>query len=476
MSWARLEFPPEFMLGLEGLARAALWRVRRSPDGPLVSTVESYEHRELSLVHLTRLATAANAADSEAYESLSRWQPQDSFGPHAMTETIRGLPEVREPASATDAFVGLRLQFMTVPDREVPGLVQAMFVPLATQMPNAAIWAMEFDAALRWRVAAVRMLFGAREHPEVLGEVQRLGGRLPTPTALLPSLGFGLDAFTEPALLPASPWILGMNAIRAGGQIVVLFGDAFPGFTGKQADDALGLLRGRSAVARSTPRPMVSPAIAEQWLRWWVKSLNRLLGRALDVGRYVDDVGRYDPGLHLGVLASLERLFSNVQGILATTRQPLGRVRRMFEVVDLLDGLSFGGWESMLRPDNVARQLERLRTELPAEVHDLALTRCLSAISALDEFGAGFQPRSSDGLVRVRSTAGAPQDVTVAAATHTYLRLIRNAGSHSFRKALQDPYQRSILAAHKGDLPDALADLAWFHLLRFLADPRLPVG
>jgi hypothetical protein len=166
---------------------------------------------------------------------------------------------------------------------------------------------------LRWRVAAVRLLFGAREHPDVLARIHESGERIPTPMSLLQSLGYGLDSFFEPALMPTSPWVLGMNGIRVGGHAVILFGDAVPGFTGKQADDLMDLLRGRAPLATPTRRPSIEPSSAEEWLRWWVDRINDLLGLILDPSNYQDQRGFYDPGRHLGVLASIEELFSSVQ-------------------------------------------------------------------------------------------------------------------------------------------------------------------
>jgi len=42
----------------------------------------------------------------------------------------------------------------------------------------------------------------------------------------MPSLTYGLNAFVDPLLLPASPWIIGMNAVRRGGHAIVMFGRA----------------------------------------------------------------------------------------------------------------------------------------------------------------------------------------------------------------------------------------------------------
>jgi hypothetical protein len=292
--------------------------------------------------------------------------------------------------------------------------------------------------------------------------------------SLLQSLGYGLDSFFEPALMPTSPWALGVNGIRVGGHAVILFGDALPGFTGKQADDLMDLLRGRSPLATPTTRPTIEPTRAEEWLRWWVDRINNLLGLILDPSNYQDQNGFYDPGRHLGVLASIEELFSSVQTILADAQKPHHRIRRLFEVIDLLTSLTFGSWESLLRPDRIRREMERLKAVLPAGLQSIALARCVPAIEALDAFGNHFGPRDPDGLLIVRSSANRTKAVPIDAAIHTYLRIIRNSGPHSFGEAVDDPYRRSILASCGEPIPDAIADLGFFHLLRFLQTPRIP--
>jgi hypothetical protein len=312
-NWVRLDFPAAFHLGLRGLADVAGWKVRREAGQTLVATEEGYGRRAPDLVRLNRLAGANTAHDSRSYERLSRWQPQDPYRQEDIVARVDQLDEIRQPTSSIDQWVGFRLQFMTVRDAEVAAFTEQLFASVAAQLPHASLWEVEFRPQLRWRVAAVRLLFGAREHPDVLARIHESGERIPTPMSLLQSLGYGLDSFFEPALMPTSPWVLGMNGIRVGGHAVILFGDAVPGFTGKQADDLMDLLRGRAPLATPTRRPSIEPSSAEEWLRWWVDRINDLLGLILDPSNYQDQRGFYDPGRHLGVLASIEELFSSVQ-------------------------------------------------------------------------------------------------------------------------------------------------------------------
>lgn len=147
-----------------------------------------------------------------------------------------------------------------------------------------------------------------------------------------------------------------------------------------------------------------------------------------------------------------------------------------FDVIDTLDGLSFGSWGSLLSRTRVERDYESLRDSLPPQARDYLLTRCQPGLDALRSMEGGFalHERIVDGKLRVRERDGVGwQDVTLAAAVPQYLRIARNS-THSFRKMAKDPREISLLAAHDGAIPDAISDLAFFHLIRFLVRPHLP--
>jgi hypothetical protein len=470
--WVRLAVPSEFHIGIEGMAENARWRVRRDGNETFVATEERYENRAPNLLRLRPIADT-HKSSRDAYESLRRWRSQDEFHQAALAERVRQLSEVKNPTSPGDLLIAFRLLIQTAREAELPALVADLYKRLSADLPRASLWAVEFDPALAWRVAACRLLFAAAEHPEQLAKVHESGERLMNPMSLLPTLGYGLSPFIEPALLVASPWLIGMNASRVGGHLLLMFGEARPGWTGRQSDAPLDLLGGHVPLAWQPEEPDASPDATGPWLAWWVRRVNILLDLALDVANFRSADDEYDPGLQLAALASLERIFAGVQATLASAQRPRNRLERMFGVVDQLNGLSFGSWENMLRPDQGSRHLEQLRAALPPEVQALALTRCVHGVEALTALAAGFGPLESSGRLRVPRAKGGSgtEELPVEAATHNYLRLIRNAGTHSFREHVREPRSRAILAAHQGDVPDGVADLAFLHLLRFLVDP-----
>ena len=472
--WARIEVPQEFRLGINGIADAARLRVRHTGNQTMVATEERHQGLAPNLLRLRLISRAETATDARLYEPLNRWRKQDEVRQDSVASRVQHLKEINNPETVADAFASIRLQILTARDSELPEMTRAFFSQLATELPTSSLWAVEIDDALSWRVAACRMLFGAREHPQQLAKVHDTGERLTNPMSLLPTLGYGLDAFIEPALLVVAPWLIGMNAVRVGGELLFMFGQAGPGWTGRQADSPLELLRGRNPINWQPGEPDASRLVSDAWVSWWIDRLNNLLDLALDVANFRDATGLYDPASQLAALASLERVFAGVQAVLAGAQRTHGRMERMFDVVDQLNGLSFGNWENMLRPDQSRKHLAQLAAALPSAVHPLALARPAHAVAALDEFAEGFGPLTTEALLRVPSARGSgTDDITIDSAVHQYMRLIRNAGNHSFRKQLEEPRARAILASHEGNIPDGVADLALLHLLRFLVRPTI---
>jgi hypothetical protein len=73
--------------------------------------------------------------------------------------------------------------------------------------------------------------------------------------------------------------------------------------------------------------------------------------------------------------------------------------------------------------------------------------------------------------LQVRNQGGQVQAIALPVAVARYLRVVRNA-THAFHQTVrQRPDQISLLAAHTGELPPDLSDLAFLHFVRVLADP-----
>ena len=61
--------------------------------------------------------------------------------------------------------------------------------------------------------------------------------------------------------------------------------------------------------------------------------------------------------------------------------------------------------------------------------------------------------------------------MTLDAAASRYLWPLPNAG-HSYRKAVENPLDRALLASHTGTLGPDLSDLPLIYLIALLAEPQ----
>jgi hypothetical protein len=261
------------------------------------------------------------------------------------------------------------------------------------------------------------------------------------------------------------------------GIVVVLFGRPQAGRRDPVASELLQLYQPRllsSTELGVQPRPAVTADQIEALLRWWLGQLNKLFGVVLDPANYPDQRGVYKAPAHFGALLSLDRLLACVLEVLIHARRDeFVRKLLLFDCLDLLEGFHQGGYEQLCNAATVREQLNELEVLLPAQVGELILPRCRRAVRALELLQDGFyvhERLSQDGL-RIRNQSGQLQTVSLPVAAARYMRVVRNA-THAFHQMVrQRPDQISLLAAHTGELPPDLSDLAFLHFVRVLADP-----
>src|SRR6266498_93574 len=289
----------------------------------------------------------------------------------------------------------------------------------------------------------------------------------------------GIGTFIEIPLTVMAPWLLGIAARRVGGLVVVLFRHLEDGHGPGPDDDMLQLYRPRllaMATREALPRPEATAAQAESLLRWWVQRLNEFFEVVLDPANYrIQADWSYDPRSHLGTLLTVDRLLACVLGVLVDTgRNEFIRKLLLFDTLDLLDGLYQGGYDQLCKHSVVEQRLMLLTETLPPDIGSLLLPRCQRAADALHSLQDGFfltERLGSTGLQMQRPKGAGLQTRPLEGATAAYLRVVRNA-SHSFRDMIRKaPDDISLLAAHDGELPAELADLAFLHFLYLLVAP-----
>lgn len=104
----------------------------------------------------------------------------------------------------------------------------------------------------------------------------------------------------------------------------------------------------------------------------------------------------------------------------------------------------------------------------------VVLPRCNAALAGLVTFRNEFHPSRiiNDETISTLNKNGSTGAITKDRAVTSYLRRLRNAG-HGLRKELDDTRFLSILVSHEGNVPAAVSDIAFLHLVRLVANPDL---
>jgi hypothetical protein len=158
---------------------------------------------------------------------------------------------------------------------------------------------------------------------------------------------------------------------------------------------------------------------------------------------------------------------------IADRRTSMIRKLLLFDSLDLIEGLLPGHSSQVLTSAKKAnKQLTELEGAMPVAVQRVLLPRCRAAVAALTEMRDGFwipDSRTTKGVV-VPTASDKTRVVSYDDAVGMVLRMIRN-GHHGFvsDRFHNDIGDRAMLILHDGRIPDALPDLAFFHLVRLIA-------
>jgi hypothetical protein len=294
--WTPIRLDPRIVGGIDRIARECRWRVRRTHGIVEIRLEERQTGRPP--VHLTLIEIARGSSPARGdYERIGRWYPM-STNFELLNLARSHAAEVADSTHMTDWLGAFSALVMTSPDDEAPDLVRTAFSSMSQTLPQASLWAIEVSDTLRTRLTSARVLFGLEETPEVIpkaGEPVHFPGARGLQTTLI----LGYEPYVDPVLLASAPYIHGTSTARAGGTVVILFGEPLAGV--QQPTDPIQLFRSRlmfDAELGGVPRPNLASADVEAAIRWWVKGMNHLLGVLLDPAQYVGSDGYFDVRPH----------------------------------------------------------------------------------------------------------------------------------------------------------------------------------
>ncbi len=333
-------------------------------------------------------------------------------------------------------------------------------------LPDASVYFIETSEWLSRRYGLGRALLQTERPSYPLSDTElQFGSAL----GLFSDTTIGYSAYIDPLLTSLSPYVWGIASGRPGGVIVYLFGGVVEGLSDTPLE-VISLYTPRSTRTSTGPMELPKASSFEAALRWWIGQLDLVFAAATDLSNYSRN-GKLDPARQVERQLALEQLFRTCQSISASQRDPHARLTLMFTALDLLGGILPGiQWHDLVNASKARQVLERVQSAIPATVGSVVLPRARLAIDALESLQSGFFVRSQlePGGIRL-PMRDQSEVIPLARAVAYWLRVIRN--SHHGFDQVQKPRERALLAAHNGDIPEALCDLAWFYLLSIVAEP-----
>lgn len=453
------------------------WDLARDGGGFVGRNRESVSGDRPGLVRVSRLGLDADPSNPDGYDgTVPRLQSYDVMtaglgvsdrARAAQQELIR-----RHPGNIPAALLGFRMLTMGVGTAaELPPVLAEMMGTLTDEvLPDAALYLIQTSPLLGNRYGLARaMLHPAAERPEHRPD----GTTFASSSGLMNDAGYGLTAYLEPLVTSLSPYVWGTTIPRAGGVLVVTFGEALNATNGK-ATDLLALSQRESGLGVPNDLPglrRITPQAFRLALKWWVQRLDVVFSQLTQPANYVVD-GVYHPGAASERMAAFEQICRSVQTI-GSSRDAHARRLALFHALDSAAGVSSG-----LSRDRATtlRQMERLLTRLcehiPVDVQKVLMPRAVAAVDALRDVAQGFimNSRISPDGILLPDAQGVDVAVPLATAAKDWLRVLRNS-----QHGMDDPTprDRALFAAHNGSVSPRIADLAWLMLLEIMTFPEV---
>ncbi|WP_139244505.1 hypothetical protein [Arthrobacter alpinus] len=340
--------------------------------------------------------------------------------------------------------------------------------------PGASCHIIEVSTRLSYRFTANRALLDTRR-PMLDLEDDQAGLIFQTASHLTSDTTLGLSSYLDCMGSSLSPYVWAFTVGRPGAVVLFVFGKALTG----QYDlprDVIQLLAPSMHLKQergSDNRPQIESKVYEQAANWWVRQLDILFSVATEPANYVHE-GAYDPMMAVQKLLTLEQTFRDCQSIATNTRDQHAKISLAFQALTRMEGLvSHWNLNKMLSLTEAQELLEAVKKEIPEQIHTVYLPRAEKALAALQFIQKGFflADRHGEENVTLPRKNGDDESVPRAKASKEWLLLYRNS-LHGFDQK-STARQAALLAAHNGQIPGEIADLAWLHLLAIMANPKL---
>lgn len=468
---------PEWMMGGDPkeVGRVCGWSAKATEDEGvwLMGSKEGAHGTNGGLLQITKLADRSNADAEGAFSRIHRLKRHDGISGDELWGVAKQAQSrllERFPDESATMLVSMQMLISASPSAADAAVItrEAFKEYLLPSASNPSVYLVEVSDTLGYRFTMARILLATKgEATAGTFRAERLISR--SARGLFSDTTMGPSAYFACMSASLSPAVWAYPIGRPGGVILLLFGEAIAGQE-SLTRDKIQLLSPDSRRRESDPSPPSNPKVYVQAAKWWVEQLSTLFSIVTEPANYVNE-DAFDPAEATEKLLSVEQLFRDCQSILTSTRDDHARMTLAFTFLKRLEGLIPGyRWKSAVGRSSLEVTVERLRADVPAELHDVFLRRAERAVRAVAALEHGFFAAGDDpeGPVFLPDKNGIRVATTRRNAVTEWLQLVRNS-LHGFDKPSER--DRALLAAHDGEIPGDFADVAWLHLLDIVANP-----
>lgn len=469
---------PEWMMGGDPkeVGRVCGWTAASTEEKGvwLMGSKEGVHGTNGNLLRIFKLADRSNAHAEGAFSRIRRLKRYDGIGGDDLWNVARQAhSRLTERFPEDSAAMLMSMQMLIAASRSAADaelITQEAFKEyLLPSADNPSVYLVEVSDTLGYRFTAARTLLATKD--DVTSETFKAEGLISRSSkGLFSDTSMGFSAYFACMCASLSPAVWAYPIGRPGGVILLLFGEAMVGQE-SLARDKIQLLSPDRRRREEDLTPPSNPKIYIRAAEWWVEQLSTLFSIITEPANYADD-GVFDPAEATERLLSVEQLFRDCQSILTMTRDDHARSSLTFTLLKRLEGLIPGyRWKKVVGRNSLEAILEKLRSDVPTELHDVFLRRAERAVRSVAVLERGFFAAGDD----PESPIFLPDKNGIRVATDRrnavteWLQLVRNS-LHGFDKP--STRDRALLAAHDGEIPGDFADVAWLHLLDVVAHPE----
>lgn len=442
------------------------WKVRNIGDR-LVCLPSGRQPR---VVHYRRQADSTNWSSAGAYSSVARLGSTTEFLPTGtqglIAERVQRLWSEGE-GNLLPTLERLRLALSGTPAHAISDALRTAGGGFFEHFPMGSFDTVEMASEWQMRTVYIRAAVALKSKPDLLRQPEFSG--FPSSIGLMSDETVGLKCYVAPLLMAIPEHVWGISSLHPRGQILLNLGQAVPGPPPIVPPDVSSLFRREYSQRFVEGKFDRKPSTAfRDSAEWYVSRLNIWLDAISDPSRFPCKAAPkiWDPEHHFAFILTVGAFFRTLESLLVNADDPVASRSLLFDSLDSLEELKLGNSHQLCSSSFASKVLAEVETAVPPRCRPVLLPRCRIGAESLALVEQGFSDSMlTDGRLRMDTKRGRVC-LTRAEAVPHYLRARRNA-KHGFTGGRAGSAE--LLAAHTGELPSELANLAFLYLIALLS-------